>query len=76
MLVVSKLRPAEQLRPTETDAGVLLLELVKTFADHRPTQDIDEIARAMVEAHAGTRTVASELGKGSVFTTSLPLVLP
>ncbi|HEY5052241.1 MAG TPA: sensor histidine kinase, partial [Solirubrobacterales bacterium] len=34
------------------------------------------IARAIVEAHAGTLTVASELGKGSVFTIKLPLVSP
>ena len=31
------------------------------------------IAKELVQAHAGTLTVASEMGKGSVFTVSLPL---
>jgi hypothetical protein len=31
------------------------------------------IARAIVEAHAGSLTVASELGKGAIFMVNLPL---
>jgi signal transduction histidine kinase len=161
MLAVSKLRPTEPLRPAETDAGMLLADLVKAFCEEQRTEDIvaqlpperlmglwdrgrvedalrrllanavkygpgrpvevrlerqgstarfsvadrgigiapeDQarifecfgragpvrnygglglglwIARAIVEAHAGTLTVSSELGKGSVFTLSLPIV--
>jgi signal transduction histidine kinase len=160
MIVVSKHRPTEALRPARTDAGLLLAGLVKAFSEEQRTGDIvahlppervmglwdhakvedalrrllanaikygpgrpvevrldrrgpaarfsviDQgigiapedharifecfgrvgpvrnygglglglwIARAIVEAHAGTLTVSSELGKGAAFTLSLPI---
>jgi signal transduction histidine kinase len=161
MIAVSKLRPSEPLQPAETDAGLMLRELVASFSEEHRTKDIvthlpserlvglwdrakvedalrrllanaikygpdqpveirlerhgkaarisvtdrgvgiapeDQarifarferagpvrnygglglglwIAQAIVEAHAGSLTVASKLGEGSVFTVNLPLL--
>jgi signal transduction histidine kinase len=78
MLLVSKLRPAEPLRQEETDAASSSVGSSQGSAksDARYYGGLGLglwIARTIVEAHAGTLTVASELGKGSVFTVTLPL---